>query len=148
MGRVYGWNTTGAIFGVVLGGRLGYVLFYKPEFFLHNPGEILKIWHGGMSFHGGMLGVLVAIPFLAAMLPGIARNRYGLNPAISAALATAVALAILLSLAPAVFSGETLTGGGVLSTGFDAGWGRIALIACLLVMITGVMILVGMFLRA
>ena len=41
------------------------MLFYKPEFFLHNPEEILKIWRGGMSFHGGMLGVLVAIGLFA-----------------------------------------------------------------------------------
>jgi len=54
-----------ATVGVVLGGRLGYVLFYKPEFFLHNPAEILKIWRGGMSFHGGMLGVLTAIGLFA-----------------------------------------------------------------------------------
>ena len=49
-----------AILGVVLGGRLGYVIFYKPEFYLDNPLAILQVWRGGMSFHGGMLGVLVA----------------------------------------------------------------------------------------
>ena len=47
--------------GVVLGGRLGYVLFYRPDFYLSNPAEILKITEGGMSFHGGLLGVVVAI---------------------------------------------------------------------------------------
>ncbi len=47
--------------GIVLGGRLGYVLFYKPTFYLANPIEILKTWEGGMSFHGGPLGVVVAI---------------------------------------------------------------------------------------
>jgi len=47
-------------FGVILGGRLGYVLFYKPVFFLENPGATLQLWDGGMSFHGGMLGTLVA----------------------------------------------------------------------------------------
>ncbi|WP_299397178.1 prolipoprotein diacylglyceryl transferase [Pelagibius sp.] len=50
-----------ATLGVVLGGRLGYVLFYKPGYYLQNPLEILIIWQGGMSFHGGMLGVLAAI---------------------------------------------------------------------------------------
>jgi phosphatidylglycerol:prolipoprotein diacylglycerol transferase len=44
----------------VLGGRLGYVLFYKPGFYLANPQEILMVWQGGMSFHGGLLGVAVA----------------------------------------------------------------------------------------
>ena len=50
-----------ATLGVILGGRTGYVLFYRPEFYFANPSEILKLWHGGMSFHGGALGVLVAI---------------------------------------------------------------------------------------
>ncbi len=49
-----------ATFGILLGGRLGYVLFYKPGFYLANPQEILMIWRGGMSFHGGLLGVAVA----------------------------------------------------------------------------------------
>jgi phosphatidylglycerol:prolipoprotein diacylglycerol transferase len=49
-----------AALGVVFGGRFGYVLFYKPEFFLDNPLAILQVWRGGMSFHGGVLGVLVA----------------------------------------------------------------------------------------
>jgi phosphatidylglycerol:prolipoprotein diacylglycerol transferase len=48
-----------AILGVILGGRLGYVIFYKPEFFIDNPGEILAVWRGGMSFHGGFLGVVI-----------------------------------------------------------------------------------------
>jgi phosphatidylglycerol:prolipoprotein diacylglycerol transferase len=48
------------VFGVILGGRLGYVLFYKPGYYLQHPGEILAIWQGGMSFHGGFLGVLAA----------------------------------------------------------------------------------------
>ncbi len=50
-----------ATLGVVLGGRTGYVLFYKPLFYLHNPEQILALWRGGMSFHGGALGVIVAI---------------------------------------------------------------------------------------
>ena len=49
------------VFGVILGGRLGYVLFYKPHFYFDNPGEILKIWTGGMSFHGGFIGVMLAV---------------------------------------------------------------------------------------
>lgn len=47
--------------GVVLGGRLGYVLFYKPGEYLANPISIFKTWEGGMSFHGGLLGVTLAI---------------------------------------------------------------------------------------
>ena len=48
------------IIGIILGGRLGYVIFYNLEYFLNNPIEILMIWHGGMSFHGGLLGVLAS----------------------------------------------------------------------------------------
>lgn len=50
---------TWIILGIVLGGRLGYVLFYQPVYYLQHPAEILQLWHGGMSFHGGFLGVLV-----------------------------------------------------------------------------------------
>jgi phosphatidylglycerol:prolipoprotein diacylglycerol transferase len=48
------------ILGVILGGRLGYVLFYQPGYYLQNPLEILYIWQGGMAFHGGLVGVIVA----------------------------------------------------------------------------------------
>ena len=48
------------VLGVVIGGRLGYVLFYDPIYFLHNIFEIFAIWKGGMSFHGGLIGVIVA----------------------------------------------------------------------------------------
>ena len=48
------------ILGIVLGGRLGYVIFYNYEYFSQNIFEILKIWQGGMSFHGGLLGVIIA----------------------------------------------------------------------------------------
>jgi phosphatidylglycerol---prolipoprotein diacylglyceryl transferase len=58
--------------GVVLGGRLGYVLFYNLDAYLARPAEILAVWHGGMSFHGGFLGAVLAIV-------GLARSR-GLNP--------------------------------------------------------------------
>ena len=54
-----------ATLGVVLGGRLGYILFYRPDFYLGNPLEILAVWQGGMSFHGGMLGVVAAIALFA-----------------------------------------------------------------------------------
>lgn len=51
---------TWVILGVILGGRLGYVLFYRPGYFLDNPTEILRLWEGGMSFHGGFAGVIIA----------------------------------------------------------------------------------------
>jgi phosphatidylglycerol:prolipoprotein diacylglycerol transferase len=47
--------------GVILGGRFGYVLFYQFSYFMQHPAEILAVWQGGMSFHGGFLGVLVAM---------------------------------------------------------------------------------------
>jgi len=46
--------------GIIFGGRLGYVIFYKFEYYSKNPSEILKLWEGGMSFHGGLLGVIIA----------------------------------------------------------------------------------------
>jgi len=49
------------VLGVVLGGRLGYTLFYQPDFYLTHPLNILKLWEGGMSFHGGLLGVILAM---------------------------------------------------------------------------------------
>lgn len=64
------------VMGVVIGGRLGYVLFYKPTYFFTHPIEIFYVWQGGMSFHGGFLGVLLAMwlfarsahkPWLAVM---------------------------------------------------------------------------------
>lgn len=51
---------THVILGVILGGRLGFVLFYQPEYYLSYPLEVLRIWEGGMSFHGGFVGVAVA----------------------------------------------------------------------------------------
>ncbi|MDR3438479.1 prolipoprotein diacylglyceryl transferase [Telmatospirillum sp.] len=57
--------------GVVLGGRLGYVLFYKPLYYLNNPLEAFMVWQGGMSFHGGALGVIIAIVLYS--------RRHGLN---------------------------------------------------------------------
>jgi phosphatidylglycerol---prolipoprotein diacylglyceryl transferase len=81
------------VLGVVLGGRLGYVLFYQPTHFLAQPLEIFKVWQGGMAFHGGFLGVLVAMwvfarksakpwlaltDFIAPLVPlGLAAGRLG-----------------------------------------------------------------------
>lgn len=53
------------VFGVILGGRLGYVLFYKPLHYAAHPLEIFEVWSGGMSFHGGFLGVLLALALFA-----------------------------------------------------------------------------------
>lgn len=63
---------TAVIIGVILGGRLGYVLFYNLPFFLAHPLEIFAVWHGGMSFHGGLIGVIVATMW--------AGRRMHLNP--------------------------------------------------------------------
>ncbi|MBR4891790.1 MAG: prolipoprotein diacylglyceryl transferase [Alphaproteobacteria bacterium] len=52
---------TAIVLGVIVGGRLGYVLFYNLQYFLAHPIDIFAVWHGGMSFHGGLIGVLVAI---------------------------------------------------------------------------------------
>lgn len=81
------------VLGVIIGGRLGYVLFYKPGYYLDHPLEILYVWQGGMAFHGGFLGVLVAMlifarktrktwlgvmDFLAPLVPpGLAAGRLG-----------------------------------------------------------------------
>jgi phosphatidylglycerol:prolipoprotein diacylglycerol transferase len=53
------------VLGVIVGGRLGYALFYKGGHYLHNPLEILMVWKGGMSFHGGLLGVVGAMALYA-----------------------------------------------------------------------------------
>ncbi len=53
------------VLGVILGGRLGYILFYKPVYYLSHPLEIFMVWQGGMAFHGGFLGVLVAMALVA-----------------------------------------------------------------------------------
>lgn len=58
--------------GIVVGGRLGFVLFYEPSFFWQNPAEIPAIWNGGMSFHGGLLGVVLAVYFFS--------KAQGINP--------------------------------------------------------------------
>lgn len=79
--------------GVILGGRFGYILFYKAGFYFSHPLEMLKVWEGGMSFHGGLLGVLLALwlfarrtgrhflqvgDFVAPLVPtGLAAGRIG-----------------------------------------------------------------------
>jgi phosphatidylglycerol---prolipoprotein diacylglyceryl transferase len=81
------------VLGVILGGRIGYCLFYKPAYYASHPLEILYVWQGGMSFHGGMLGVAVAeiwfaisrkrsflqvVDFVAPCVPtGLAMGRIG-----------------------------------------------------------------------
>jgi len=55
------------VVGVVLGGRVGYALFYKPDHYLQHPLEILMVWKGGMSFHGGLLGVVLAMALFARL---------------------------------------------------------------------------------
>jgi prolipoprotein diacylglyceryl transferase len=71
-GRYPGWQTHDVddllfygVLGLIIGARLGYVLFYKPTYYFSHPLEIVQLWHGGMSFHGGLLGVLAAITFFA-----------------------------------------------------------------------------------
>lgn len=61
---------TWVIIGIIAGGRLGFVLFYQPGYYLANPGQILAVWNGGMSFHGGFLGV-VLVTLLFAWRRGI-----------------------------------------------------------------------------
>ena len=53
------------VLGVVIGGRLGYVLFYKPGYYLEHLGEIVAVWKGGLSFHGGLIGVILAMAWFA-----------------------------------------------------------------------------------
>ncbi|MGI9394522.1 MAG: prolipoprotein diacylglyceryl transferase [Boseongicola sp.] len=65
---------TWIILGVILGGRIGYVLFYDPQHFLNNPADIPKVWQGGMAFHGGMLGVILA-GYLFSRRRGIAYGQ-------------------------------------------------------------------------
>ena len=82
-----------SVIGVVVGGRLGYALVYKPGHYLSHPLEILRVWEGGMSFHGGLIGVILVLlwyarrrnrhildiaDFIAPMIPlGLAAGRWG-----------------------------------------------------------------------
>jgi phosphatidylglycerol---prolipoprotein diacylglyceryl transferase len=61
------------VLGVVIGGRLGYAFFYKPDYYIHHPLEAFAVWKGGMSFHGGMLGVIMAMAWFA-----LSRKRHWL----------------------------------------------------------------------
>ncbi len=95
-----GWTTKDiddmlfyGVLGTILGGRIGYILFYKASFYFANPADIFKVWEGGMSFHGGMIGVTLAMvlfawqrkrtwlqvtDFVAPMVPlGLAAGRFG-----------------------------------------------------------------------
>lgn len=81
------------VLGVVLGGRLGYILFYKPGEYLAEPARVFFVWEGGMAFHGGLIGVIVALflfarkkhkpllelgDFIAPLIPlGLAAGRLG-----------------------------------------------------------------------
>ncbi len=56
-----------AIAGVILGGRIGYILFYQSAYYLENPFEIFKVWHGGMAFHGGIIGVVTVLILYARL---------------------------------------------------------------------------------
>lgn len=67
---------TWIILGVILGGRLGFVLFYQPAYYLAHPAQILAVWEGGMSFHGGLLGTTVA-GFLFARRNGVPPSAIG-----------------------------------------------------------------------
>jgi len=61
---------TWAVLGVIAGGRIGYILFYNPAYYFSHPLDALKVWHGGMSFHGGLLGVIV-VTYIFAKRRGI-----------------------------------------------------------------------------
>lgn len=99
-GPSMGWTTKDlddalfyGVLGTILGGRLGYVFFYKPAFYLEHPGAIFAVWEGGMSFHGGFIGVMLAMAlfarfkkknwwnvmdFIAPLVPlGLAAGRLG-----------------------------------------------------------------------
>jgi len=82
---------TWIIVGVILGGRLGFVLFYQPGYYLSHPAEILRVWEGGMAFHGGLLG--------AAVGGWVFAIRNGVAP-------SAVSDAMAMSVAPGLFLGR------------------------------------------
>lgn len=103
-----GWQTTAedlddlllwVTLGIVLGGRLGYVLFYRPGYYLANPLEALAVWQGGMSFHGGMLGVILAIVLFAIVRR---RSMFELGDLVSCA----VPIGLLLGRAANFINGE------------------------------------------
>jgi phosphatidylglycerol:prolipoprotein diacylglycerol transferase len=79
------------ILGVILGGRFGYVLFYQPGYYLSNPLQILRLWEGGMSFHGGAIGVILAGAFYT--------TRHGISKISTGDM-------VCLGLAPGLFLGR------------------------------------------
>lgn len=85
--------------GVVLGGRLGYVLFYQPSYFFSHPGEIPLVWQGGMSFHGGLVGVVIAAVVFA-------RVRHLAVLVVSDALACAVPIGLFFGRIANFINGE------------------------------------------
>lgn len=85
--------------GVILGGRIGYVLFYKPGYYLYHPLDALAVWHGGMSFHGGLIGVLLAGYIFA--------RRQGLHPLrVGDAVACATPIGLFLGRIANFINGE------------------------------------------
>jgi phosphatidylglycerol:prolipoprotein diacylglycerol transferase len=88
-----------ALLGVILGGRVGYILFYNFADYLAHPLEILKVWHGGMSFHGGLIGVLIAIGLFA-------RSRALPYFAIADVIAAAAPIGLLLGRIANFINGE------------------------------------------
>jgi phosphatidylglycerol:prolipoprotein diacylglycerol transferase len=90
---------TWMILGVILGGRLGYVLFYQPAHFAANPAEIVAVWRGGMSFHGGLLGVVAGV--------GLFCRRNGFETArVGDAVAAAAPIGILFGRIANFVNGE------------------------------------------
>lgn len=87
------------VIGVIAGGRLGYVLFYNPTYFIANPIEIPQIWTGGMSFHGGFLGVVVAVALFSY------RHKVPLGP-LADVIAISATPAILLVRCANFINGE------------------------------------------
>jgi phosphatidylglycerol:prolipoprotein diacylglycerol transferase len=102
------WTTL----AVVLGGRLGYALFYQASYFAAHPVEILLVWHGGMSFHGGLLGVVVALIVYAR------RHRLSLLR-LSDAIATAVPIGLFFGRIANFINGE------LFGRASDASWAMV-----------------------
>jgi phosphatidylglycerol:prolipoprotein diacylglycerol transferase len=71
-----------AVLGIVVGGRLGYVVFYNLPYFVGHPGEIIALWDGGMSFHGGLVGILLAMAFFTRARGGRILSGFDLLGAI------------------------------------------------------------------
>jgi len=95
VGDFFSW----AIVGVIVGGRLGFVSFYQPGFYLENPVQILMVWNGGMSFHGGLLGVIAAIILYA--------RRHDINPlSLGDLVAAAAPIGLLLGRTANFINGE------------------------------------------